>query len=119
MIQLFDKKHCSLRVQMRYWAVDSWDGGEAGLVWVDGNSIFNNARSDPHQCTAPWTSYGGAFPNPWSGARSQDVCFMDIDTTLPHTGNSVVLAASSTIDQTAGDESWAISNVVVTTNPCL
>jgi hypothetical protein len=118
MVKLYDKKHCSLRVQLRYWALDSWDGGEAGVVTVDGVTIFNQGRSEYSTCTSPWSAYGGSFPNPWAGERSQDQCYMDIDSTVAHTSNTVTLSFSSNIGQGIEDESWAVSGLVLTTNPC-
>ncbi len=117
-VRLADKPHCKLRVQLRYWAIDSWDG-ELGTVNVDNDNIYSMSYSHGQQCSGGgWNSYGGTMPNPWNNDRTVDKCYQDIDKTVDHTASMVTLSFRSTIDQDVPDESFAISNLVVTTIPC-
>ena len=55
-------------LRLRYWAIDSWDGGETARVSVDGSAVWEMDRSDAHSC-GEFTAYTGDanIPDPWNG----------------------------------------------------
>ena len=53
---------------------------------------------------------------PSHDAASDTECYIDIDTTVSHTGASATLAFFGQLDETIPNESWAFSNVAITTD---
>jgi hypothetical protein len=45
-------------------------------------------------------------------------CFFDVDVTVAHTADTVVLKWNANLDSPGTDESWAFSGVAVTALPC-
>lgn len=93
--------HTEAWVQLDYAKLDSWDG-ELAKVSVDGTTIWN----------ANLYYYQGsevcAWNRGWSGSYDE---LHEISEMTPHSAGSVLLSASSTLDQNAGDESFGIDNL--------
>jgi hypothetical protein len=49
--RLYDKPHCQVRVQLRYWSLDSWDGAEAGKFYINGVELWSQNRGAAGSCT--------------------------------------------------------------------
>jgi hypothetical protein len=132
--------HSRLRVQARFWAIDSWNAGEVAAMEVcDSPGVqcvvwWSKSRASPTACTGGWSEYHGTMPNPWKdesviegpGRPNSPVdspghkCYFDIDVTMPHSrGASLPSTRSMTLSFTAGldapkiDEAWGFSNVTL------
>ena len=110
--------HASLKVKARYYSVGSWDVEADPYLNVDGAQVWTARRHDAERtCTSGngmWTRLvGGGYP---TNTAVNTECYIDIETTVAHSGSSVTLAFFGQLDETIPNESWAFSNVVVT--PC-
>ena len=48
----------AMRLQLRYWAIDSWDSGERAYVLVDDVEVWSFSRASSSGCsTKPWRLY--------------------------------------------------------------
>ena len=54
-------EHKTLKLSMRYWAIDSWDS-EDGIIKIDGTEVWRKKNTE-----SGWNQYTGSFPNPWGG----------------------------------------------------
>lgn len=90
--------HSNVRVSLDYFVIDSWDGEEA-RVTVDGTYIFKTAFTMGGSNTC-----GGVFAD--RGLRA-------VVGTPAHTTNTATLTVTSTLDQSATDESFGVDNVSV------
>jgi len=111
--------HKKVRIFVRYWAIDSWDS-ETGQLYVDGTLVWSKTRTNAENCSAGgWSTYTNTLPNPWNGDNDNHKCYEDIDLVVDHTSGSMTVKFSSTIDQAASDESFAISDLRITTDAML
>ena len=62
----------SATLRLRYWALDSWDAGEAAAVSVDGAEVWSLERDNYGSSCDPFLLYEGAanIPDSWSGENS-------------------------------------------------
>ena len=62
----------SATLRLRYWALDSWDAGEAAAVSVDGTELWSLERDNYGSSCDPFLLYEGAanIPDAWSGENS-------------------------------------------------
>ena len=110
--------HTKLRINARYWAIDSWDQ-EWGRLKVDGQVVWEKQRTFHYNCAGndgDWSVYTNQFPNPWSGDDDNHKCYADIDVTLDHSSSTATIEFSSTIDQLQSDESYAFNKVRISYN---
>merc|ERR1712046_460456 len=104
------------KVQVRYWAVDSWDSGEYGSLTINDidTAVNQRTRASYNSCGSNWHSDGNQqTPNPhnhWGGPK----CYLDVEKVVSVTNGGVKIKTYSNIDQYYGDESYYISNVVIT-----
>jgi hypothetical protein len=103
--------HCELHITLRYWALDTWDGGEYARVYIDNQLWYEDLRTegasnDAQFCNYEWLTYAGSFP----GITK---CYKDIELFVPHVDNAVMVTVTSTINQAVADESWGFSNLVI------
>ena len=98
----------------RQWYIDSRDN-ERDFTQIDGQEVWGQSiqmHSDV-RCRSGWTiDPTGLVPNPWNG-NGGPACYKELSFERPCSG-STVIRFQSAIDQGIGDESWAISHVVVT-----
>ena len=45
-------------LELRYWALDSWDGGETAYIQIDGTTVWELDRDGYNDC-AGWEDYTG------------------------------------------------------------
>ena len=98
-----------MRLQLRYWAIDSWDSGERAYVFVDDVEVWSFSRASSSGCS-PFASYIGEsnIPAPFRGLA----CYFDVDVVVGLAGrSSFVLTLGSTIKSGAHDESWGFGRV--------
>ncbi|MBM4342752.1 MAG: hypothetical protein FJ100_05190 [Deltaproteobacteria bacterium] len=91
--------HTQAKLFMHYISGDSWDG-ETGLVQVNGNTVFSKKGQlgvIGNKC-GDWLWDDDKWDVAWTG---------------PHTASPLVVLATSTLDQPADNEWFAIDNVVV------
>lgn len=93
--------HTEVFVDLDYYVIDSWDT-ERALVYVDGTTIYDVAFP-----------YNGGASNVCGSGTWNDYGRRDVFATQPHITNTMLLRATSTLDQGANDESWGIDNVSV------
>jgi len=120
--------HSQLRVQAKFWALDSWDAeDEASLQVCDGGLLncktwWTKRRSHTSTCAGGWTSSSADLPNPWDGDEPGHKCFYQIDITKPHVGDALqlphdkgemALLFGGDLDGHVGDESWGFSDVTI------
>ncbi len=91
--------HSEVKVQLDFIGIDSWDGGEVGRVSVDGKTVFEQSLG------------GGAADQ--CGVAFADLGPRAVSYTGAHSANTVTVSVTSTLDQAANDESWAIDNLSV------
>jgi len=106
--------HTQLQIQARFWALDSWDG-EYGYMDVDGEEWWIKSQGCC-TCDNGFESFTGNVPNPWGGDNAGHKCYFDIDITKPHTAVSTIVNFRTNIAQDTNDESWAFSNVRLSTD---
>ena len=126
--------HDSVNIGFLLAIIDSWDcdsssGPDFFNVKVDGNIIFSeNFGNSGGACSDPFSPSPGV-----QLAFQQDLGFTPIDTyyadsaydmglepvfqNIPHTSSSITIEWFGTGLQAVDDESWAIDNVSITTNP--
>lgn len=75
--------HSLVKIQARFWFIDSWDGGEYGRMSIDGSMWWSEEKS----CL---NVFRGVFPNPFAGDRPEDKCFVDIDITQAHDDHCLI-----------------------------
>ncbi|MDP1827844.1 MAG: fibrinogen-like YCDxxxxGGGW domain-containing protein [Archangium sp.] len=90
--------HTQARVALDFFVIDSWDN-ERARVSVDGTYVFDNAFSQslPDVCGGPWG----------------DRWLQSVVATPAHTGTNLTLVLTTTLNQTANDESWGVDNVSI------
>jgi hypothetical protein len=93
--------HTQVKVTLDYWFIDSWDG-EYGTLDLAGTGVWSQPR-----VSTSGTQRCGAAPSDWREDTAA------VSQTVSHTASSIVVRASSTLDQSANDESWGIDNVFV------
>ena len=71
--------HTKMRIQARFWALDSWDG-EYGYLDVDEVEWWNKQQGCC-TCDNGFESFAGSVPNPWGGDDAGHKCYFDIDET--------------------------------------
>ena len=102
-----------MRIQARFWALDSWDG-ESGYLKVGGAVWWTRSRSIHHTCPQdgiePFVGH-----EPYFGYSIHHKCYFYINVRKAHTAAHTVVKFWSTIDQARSDESWAFSNVRIST----
>jgi hypothetical protein len=103
--------HTEVKITARFWAIDSWDN-EWGYMHIDGVEQWKG-KCGAHTCTPDFQSYSGTFPNPWGGEKSGHKCYHDIDVTIAHAAESMVIKFSTNINQGKSDEAWAFSHVKI------
>ena len=72
----------SATLRLRYWALDSWDAGEAAAVSVDGAEVWSLERDNYGSSCDPFLLYEGAanIPDSWSGENSvAGDCYYDVE----------------------------------------
>ena len=104
-----------MRLQVRYWAIDSWDANERGYVLVDDVEVWSLSRESRHSCS-PFASYIGDsnIPDPHDGDSTDgsDDCYFDVDVVVDLAEkSSFLLTLGSTINSAAHDESWGFGRV--------
>jgi hypothetical protein len=92
--------HNTLRYKMDYVRIDSWDGEQA-LLYIAGKQVWNKVGQ-----YSAGSSVCGVM-NGWLEEK------WPVDVTLSHVAASTVVVVSSTLNQTANDESFGIDNVEV------
>ncbi len=96
--------HSQVKLALAYVRIDSWDG-ESGVVQVDGNNV--------------WTKKGTGAWHPLfhDGDVCGDNAYTDDEWGVafsgPHSGATVTVTVTSTLDQDAGDESFGVDNVAL------
>jgi hypothetical protein len=108
--------HSSVRVEGRYYAIDSWDGeAEGAQLWIDGvkkwtaTKNWNVAGSGPGWVTATFT------PAPW-GDNGGPNGYWEVEKALgavTHSAATVAVEFRTGIDQDLSDESFAFSHVKI------
>ena len=98
--------HSQAKLWMQYIRLDSWEQ-ETGIVYVDSAAVWSQ-KSDFWCC---WT--GGWGNKCGMQAFADDTWDMGAGWVGAHSGSTVTVTATSTLDQGAGDESWGIDNVVL------
>ncbi len=91
--------HTQAKLFMHYISGDSWDG-ETGFVQVNGNTVFSKKGQlgvIGNKC-GDWPWEEDKWDVAWTGA---------------HTASPLVVTATSTLDQPADNEWFAVDNVVV------
>ncbi|HET8933269.1 MAG TPA: fibrinogen-like YCDxxxxGGGW domain-containing protein [Polyangiales bacterium] len=96
---LMQMPHTEALISLDFIVLDSWDGEQA-IVSVDSTELYNMSFS-----------HGGG--GDVCGAGFNDLGLQPVSSQLAHTGNSLTLQVTSTLDQDPSDESWAIDNVRV------
>ena len=66
----------TFHIKLRYWALDSWDGGEEGTVKVNGKTIWSKSRRNSGDCQGGWNS--GAPPKAHFNFGNSDIQFKTI-----------------------------------------
>ena len=95
--------HTNLKLGMNYIRLDSWDN-ETGVVQIDGNNVWTKKG------TGNWLLFG---VNNVCGSNNYSDEEWGVAYSGAHTGTSVTVSASSTLDQDAGDESFGIDNIAL------
>ena len=93
--------HSALRIEFDFLAIDSWDSEDA-FALLDGTEVWRetfNALTD--------------FSSNICGASFNDSGPMNRTAEVAHSASSVTLYFSSTLNQSAADESWGVDNVKV------
>ena len=107
--------HESLQVNLRYFAVGSWDTGEVASVTIAGVTGFSMVRTNPFLCDALWTIVGP----PGFGTQAEvtfpnTTCYKDVSFMVAHTSvNPFQLAICGSINQSVDDEWFGFSNVSI------
>jgi len=94
--------HTLLTIRFDFVKIDSWDG-ESGQLWVDGKLVWSKAYS------------GAGTPLCGSGNSGWVELVDKITVTIAHSAPTAKIEFTSTLDQTAADESWGVDNVIVST----
>ncbi|MCA9601124.1 MAG: hypothetical protein KC417_03815, partial [Myxococcales bacterium] len=92
--------HTEVSASLTYYVIDSWDG-ETASVTLGGSSIFSQTFN---HLSASVNTCGGGWPE--FGAQA-------VSGTIAHNAATVDLVAGSTLNQAASDESWGISDIVI------
>lgn len=92
--------HREVQLSLDFIVIDSWDDGDAARVFIDGTLVFEQGM-------------GGSATTNQCGAEFTDRGPVQISYLGTHSADTLTLSVSSTVDQGAEDESWAIDNVVV------
>merc|ERR1711865_410693 len=135
--------HDSLRISLKFWAIDSWDGSDHAYIKVylpntvpdpsscsptDTNHVcwryvWRKRRGHYHHCRyRGWKSFYGQLDNPWAGNHPSyetdsytHKCHADADLTFDHTSDTLMILAGVTMTAGINDESWGLSDLKVYT----
>ena len=68
-------------LRLRYWAIDSWDGGEHARVAVDGTAVWELDRAEGAHSCGGFSAYSGDanIPDPWAGGNENHRCYFDLE----------------------------------------
>lgn len=99
--------HTRLRVAYDLVVLDSWDGERAYLK-VDGQEVWSTFCSwgDATTCNQSADECG------WMGEGRSDG-IIPVDVTVAHDAAATVITFGAVLDQSRGDESWGIDNLVL------
>lgn len=102
--------HTALKIQAKYWTIDSWDRENAYMevndkrVWMMTYRIYECGTTHGQQ-------FDGYFPNPWAGDRERDKCCHPLENTMVHNESTITLRFGGQLGQSSRDESWAVSDI--------
>ena len=106
-------------VQFDFYEIDTWDSptNDTFFAFVNDTAVISdvfqwNVFDNPAQAT-PLLGDGIADLGFWTLASDQTYRY---SLTVNTTATSIKLGFGSTLDQTIGDESWGIDNVLITDN---
>jgi hypothetical protein len=123
-----------LRIQLRFWAIDSWDVGETGSVKANGVTLWSATRTlracrwvvsaglESEACLeyfeAPASS---GVPDPHNGESDKDRQFFEVDVIfiVARGKTSFVLSLHASLNQASSDESWAFNRLLITEQPSM
>lgn len=115
--------HSKVRIQARFWSLDSWNSGETASMQVcDAANIdcvtwWQKHRASPTSCDG-WQTFAGTIANPFHGQPANQKCYFDIDEVRTHRGPPLHANAPITVVFKAvldsGDEAWGFSDVKIT-----
>ncbi len=91
--------HTQAKLSLNYQRIDSWDG-ENGIVYLDAGKVFDQAE--------PWASSWTSKCGGWWGDDVWNVAW-----TGAHSALTATVKATSTLDEAADNESFAIDNVIL------
>ncbi len=114
--------HTEAYIEVRYFAVDSWDQNSAFNVdhvriAIDGLELI---RCYPYEFGNTGPGYGGVHGGLWVGSGGTSICgageFQDLGpyicvAGMPHTNSNLTIRIASGVDQPAWDESLGILSV--------
>ena len=117
----------NIRIQLRYWAIDSWDGGEKGLIRINGIDKKVLTRQYNNNCDGWSTAFSSSGINdPWRQSMGVDEsrslrCYRDV--VIEHQVNGptftvTVGTVGSGLNQDLEDESWAFGNLQIAEVSC-
>ena len=95
--------HSALTIEFDWIKIDSWDS-ESGQLYVDGTLVWSKTY-----LYSNGTQVCGGTAGNWLEQKER------IKVVVPHTAATAKLRWTSSLDQAASDESWALDNVYVTT----
>ena len=98
---LHDQLHSSVDISLTFVKIDSWDD-ERGIVLVDDREIWSRAFS---------VGDGSQHCGQVNGWDERDVRVGPV--TVVHSADTLTLRVTSTLNQDAADESFAISDVLL------
>jgi hypothetical protein len=97
--------HAEAWVELGYAALDSWDG-ETGYVYVDGTAIWALAINNHSTSLSEVCGWDRGYYGSYDSAHAVSVAFA-------HGNGTLALTAGSTLDQSATDESFGLTEVWV------
>ena len=121
-----------VHIQLRFWALDSWDEGQLATLEIDGTTVWSKARwkfnGDNKGCFHGWKNADMAadISDPWQSQREQR-CYWDVDIThnvsrtaapCPHdiSTKCFKLTVGANIEQSHSTEAWAFSSLNIIDN---
>ena len=104
---LSESPHLTATVSLTFVKIDSWDG-ERAMVLVDGNEVW----ADSFGWEDTGTQHCGRQEDNWHEVDHEVGPLL-----VSHFADTLTLRVTTTLDQQAGDESFGIANVAVSTGP--
>ena len=98
---LTDQSHSSVSISLTFVKIDSWDG-ERGIVMVDGREVWSRPFS---------VNEGSQHCGQANGWHERDFPVGPVP--VVHSADTLVLRVTSSLNQGASDESFAIADVLV------